>query len=54
MVIDVGGDPSDNTRLHRYWGFDRTILDNPGDLVQVSNYRGTRVACTAWGSASCG
>lgn len=54
MTIDVGGDPADDTRLRRHWGFDRTILDNPGDLVQIATYRGVRVACTAWGSVSCG
>jgi endonuclease YncB( thermonuclease family) len=53
MVVEIEGNPSRNTRLHRYYGFGRQMLADGGQQVVLRSYLGTRVACTAWGRYSC-
>ena len=53
MRIETQGDPSDDTRLVKHWGFDDTILRDGGDRLEVVTYDEIRVACTSWGSGSC-
>jgi hypothetical protein len=53
MVVDVGGTPRNDTRLHKYYGFNRPMLADGGQRVVLRSYLGVRVACTAWGSYGC-
>lgn len=53
MVVEVEGNPSRNTRLHRYYGFNRPMLADSGQRVLLQSYLGVRVACSAWGSYGC-
>lgn len=53
LVVETGGDPSDDTALRRHWGFDGPILANGGGRVRVTTYRGIEVACDAWGRERC-
>jgi endonuclease YncB( thermonuclease family) len=53
MTIDIQGDPVEDTRLEKHWGRPRTILNNGGDKVRVSSFRGVELDCYAYGTASC-
>jgi hypothetical protein len=53
LRLDVEGDPSDDTRLHKHWGFSRPIMPDRGDRVQVATFDDIVVACEAWGSGRC-
>jgi hypothetical protein len=53
MRIEAGGDPADDTRLVRHWGYSRPVLIDGGDVAKVSTYDDIVVACTAWGDARC-
>ncbi len=49
--VYVGSGPS--SRLVRYWGKPSGIFNNGGGKVTLENFRGTRLDCRAWGTASC-
>jgi endonuclease YncB( thermonuclease family) len=51
--VHTGGDPADDTATDKYWGMDKQILDNSGDVAALSTYSDIRIACTAYGSESC-
>jgi endonuclease YncB( thermonuclease family) len=53
MVFDVLGNPRNDTRLHRYYGFDRPMLADSGERVRLQTYNDVVVACAAWGSGRC-
>ena len=53
MTIDVLGDPAEDTRLEKHWGETGPILNNGGDRVRVSSFRGVLLDCYAYGSGSC-
>jgi hypothetical protein len=53
MVVDVQGNPRNDTRLHRYYGFDRPMLADSGERVRLQTYNDIVVACAAWGSGRC-
>jgi hypothetical protein len=53
MRVDAQGDPSDNTRLHRHYGFDGYMMSDGGGKVTLQSYTDIRVACDSWGGASC-
>ena len=53
MTIDVQGDPAEDSRLEKHWGRSGPILNNGGDKVRLSSFRGVELACYAYGSASC-
>jgi endonuclease YncB( thermonuclease family) len=53
MTIDVLGDPIEDSRLEKHWGRPRAILNNGGDSVRVSSFRGVVLDCYAYGTASC-
>jgi hypothetical protein len=53
MTIDVLGDPLEDSRLEKHWGRPRAILDNGGDRVRISSFRGVVLDCYAYGTASC-
>ena len=53
MTIDVQGDPAEDSRLEKHWGRPGSILNNGGDTVRLSSFRGIQLDCYAYGSASC-
>ena len=53
MRIETQGNPRDDTRLERHWGFDETILRDGGDAVKLVTYTNITIACDAWGSGRC-
>jgi endonuclease YncB( thermonuclease family) len=53
MVIAVQGDPEEDSRLEKHWGLTGSILNNAGDKVRLSSFRGVELDCYAYGSGSC-
>jgi hypothetical protein len=53
LRLDAGGDPRDDTRLRKHWGFNEPIMPDGGDRVQVATYDDIVVACESWGSGRC-
>jgi endonuclease YncB( thermonuclease family) len=53
LRVEVRGDPVEDSRLEKHWGRSSAILNNGGDRVRISSFRGVVVACYAYGSASC-
>ncbi len=53
MVVEVRGDPSQDSRLRKHWGKSGSILDDRGEAVSVRTLTGIVVGCHAWGSAAC-
>jgi endonuclease YncB( thermonuclease family) len=53
LRLETQGDPADDTRLLKHWGFDTTILRDNGDAVEVVTYTDIRIACAAWGRGNC-
>jgi hypothetical protein len=53
MRVDAQGNPSNNTRLHRYYGFRGYMMSDGGQRVTLDSYRDVRVACYAWGRFNC-
>ena len=51
--VHTQGDPSEDTATDRYWGMDKQILDNSGDVAELDAYNDVEIACTAYGSKSC-
>jgi endonuclease YncB( thermonuclease family) len=53
MRLVVIGSRANDTRLVKYWGKSRFILNDGGDRVLLRTQRNVRIACYSWGSASC-
>jgi micrococcal nuclease len=53
IVVEVEGDPGDDTRLRRHWGVDGYMLADRGDAMRLRTYSGIVIACDAWGDADC-
>ena len=53
LRVEVRGDPIEDSRLEKHWGRSSSILNNSGDRVRISSFRGVVLACYAYGSASC-
>ena len=53
MEIDVLGDPLEDSRLEKSWGAPGPILNNGGDVIRLTSFRGIELDCYAYGSASC-
>jgi hypothetical protein len=51
--VDINGDPSDDTALHRSWGLNRLTLPDSGGWARVETFSAITLACDAWGSGSC-
>ncbi len=51
--VHTQGDPSEDTATVKYWGMDRQILNNSGDVAELDAYNDVEIACTAYGSKSC-
>jgi endonuclease YncB( thermonuclease family) len=53
LRLDIEGDPRDDTRLHRYYGFNGNMMEDDGGRVLLRNYRDVTVDCDAWGRGGC-
>ena len=53
MRIDIVGDPGADTRLEKSWGETGRILNDGGDKVRISNFRGQVLDCVTWGRGKC-
>ena len=53
VQVDVNGDPSGDTALHRSWGLNRLMLPDSGGWARVETFSAITLACDAWGSGSC-
>jgi endonuclease YncB( thermonuclease family) len=53
LKVQVVGDPEEDTRLLKSWGKPGTILTDAGDVVRLTNLRGTELDCYAFGAATC-
>ena len=53
MQVDVQGDPSQDTRLERHWGMDRSLFAARTDAVKLLTFSSVTVACAAWGDERC-
>jgi endonuclease YncB( thermonuclease family) len=53
MEVDVKGDPSTDTRLHKHMGIDGAYLPDRGGALQVTTFDEIPLACDAWGSGRC-
>ena len=53
MVLDPGGDPSDDTRLRRHAGRGTFVLADGRGVVSLRTTDDLTTACEAWGEASC-
>ena len=53
LRLDIAGDPADDTRLHRHYGFGGNMMEDDGGRVQLRNYRDVTVDCDSWGSGGC-
>lgn len=53
LTIIVQGDPAEDSSLEKHWGKDRPILNNGGDKVRLSSFRGVELDCYAYGTGSC-
>jgi endonuclease YncB( thermonuclease family) len=53
LRVEVRGDPVEDSRLEKHWGRSSSILNNGGDRVRISSFRGVELVCYAYGSAAC-
>ena len=53
MVVVVGGDPSKSTRLLKFWGLPKIILDNPGGFARIRTFDNIQIDCASWGNGRC-
>jgi micrococcal nuclease len=53
LHVVVQGKPSNDTRLTRFWGKSRYILNDRGDEVSLRTQTNIRLDCYAWGVRRC-
>ena len=53
LRLDIEGNPSNDTRLHRSYGFSGNMMEDDGGRVLLRNYRDVTLDCDSWGSGSC-
>ena len=53
LRLVVSGRPANDTALVRYWGKEKYILNDSGDVVRLRTQTNITIDCYAWGSASC-
>jgi len=53
IVVEVDGDPSDDTRFRRHWGIDRYMLPDSGGSVRLRTFSRIDIACDSWGDGDC-
>ena len=53
LRLKVIGSPANDTRLVKYWGKSKYILNDSGDKVRLRTATNIGIDCYAWGSMSC-
>jgi len=53
MEVDVKGDPSSDTRLHKHIGIDGPYLPDSGGALRVTTFDEITLSCDAWGDGRC-
>jgi hypothetical protein len=53
MTIETRGDPLEDSSLEKHWGLPKPILNNGGDKIRVTSFRGVVLDCFAYGSGTC-
>ncbi len=53
MTVVVGGTPAASTRLQKFWGLPKIILDNPGGSARIRTFDNITIHCKAWADGSC-
>jgi endonuclease YncB( thermonuclease family) len=53
LRMDIQGNPDNNTRLRRFFGFKGPMLTDSGQIVRLQTYNDIEIACTAWGKFNC-
>ena len=48
-----GGNPSNDSRLTRYWGINHPMYADSGGNILLRNFRDQTLACDAWGGGHC-
>ena len=50
MTIETRGDPLEDSSLEKHWGLPKSILNDGGDKIRVTSFRGVVLDCFAYGS----
>jgi endonuclease YncB( thermonuclease family) len=53
LRMDIQGNPDNNTRLRRFYGFNGPMLTDSGQMVRLQTYNDIEIACDAWGNFNC-
>ena len=53
MTIETRGDPLEDSSLEKHWGLPKSILNDGGDKIRVTSFRGVVLDCFAYGSGAC-
>jgi hypothetical protein len=53
IVVEVDGDPSEDTRFRRHWGIDQYMLPDSGGSVRLRTFSRIDIACDSWGDGDC-
>lgn len=53
MTVAIGGDPGKSTRLLKFWGLPKIVLDNPGGNARIRTFDNIVIHCVAWASGRC-
>jgi endonuclease YncB( thermonuclease family) len=53
MTIETRGDPLEDSALEKHWGLPKSILNDSGDKIRVTSFRGVVLDCFAYGSGTC-
>jgi hypothetical protein len=53
MTIETRGDPLEDSSLEKHWGLPKSILNDSGDKIRVTSFRGVVLDCFAYGSGTC-
>jgi endonuclease YncB( thermonuclease family) len=53
MTIETRGDPLEDSSLEKHWGLTKSILNDSGDKIRVTSFRGVVLDCYSYGSAAC-
>ncbi len=53
MTIETRGDPLEDSSLEKHWGLPKSILNDSGDKIRVTSFRGVVLDCFAYGAGAC-
>ena len=53
MTIETRGDPLEDSALEKHWGLPKSILNDSGDKIRVTSFRGVVLDCFAYGAGAC-